>query len=326
MREHFKSALDQIKADRSLVKRTEARLRDRIDPSQYPPAKFMKGRFYEMKRLAVAACLALLLMGGGYAYSKPTAYLNVDINPSVELSINVLDRVVGVQALNEDGQAILEGLDVEGMQVDEAVELIVDAAADQGFIKKNGSSVVSITAATDDQDKADKLTKDAEEGAQEALAENEVAAEVSQAAISHARYAAAKDTDLNISPGKLNLIQRLWEISENDGVAATEDDFDDIVDFANDPFGDSDFTYAEAPVREIMKAIKEARIGNELEASDSDSEEDDVIQSGKGNANAPGQLLKAGNANADSNALILPNGKTKKVHPVDAEEEEEEID
>lgn len=274
-----------------------------------------------MKKFAIAACMAVMLIGGGFVYATPTSYVSVDINPSVELAVNALGRVVGIQA-NDDGEAILEGLDLENMKVDKAVSLIVDAAAEQGFLEEDGTSIVSITVATDDQETADELTEDAEEGAKEALEKNEVAAEVSQAAISIARRDAAWEA--GISPGKMNLYQKLWA-AENPDEALTAEDYDEIMAFAED-FADDRFegkAPADVPVKSIMKAIKEAR-GDDGEDADSDDDADDVDKPGKGKANAPGQILKAGSSDAEDQAWYLPNGKIKKNTPVDGEDEEED--
>jgi hypothetical protein len=344
MKERFKSALDGIEADEALVSKTEARLRNELTQGRHSRTKSMKGSMYNMKKFAIVACMALLLIGSGFAYATPTSYLSVDINPSVELGINTFGIVVSAEALNEDGEDILSGIDVTGIKVKKAVNIIVDAAADKGFLKDDGSSFVSLTAATDDKEKADKLTRDAEEGTEDALAENEIAAEVGQAAISHARRDAAREA--GISPGKMNLIQKLWEATENDGDAAIEEDLEAIFDFADEEFGDSNKTYAESSVKDIMKAIKDARI----DAADEDaSAEDDADEPGIGKANAPGQLKKAaiddddqdltlpngsGKANApgqlnkvtgdinDQNSITLPNGKIKNIAPDENDDEE----
>jgi len=323
MNERFKSALDRIEADEALVSKTEAHLRNELAQGQHSGTELMKERIYTMKKFAIVACMTLLLIGGGFAYATPTSYLSVDINPSVELGINVLGQVVSAEALNDDGKDILSGISVTGMNVKKAVNIIVDTAADKGYLNEDGSSVVSLTAATDDKEKADKLTKDAEEGTEAALAENETSAEVSQAAISKARRDAA--IEAGISPGKMNLIQKLWEATENDGVGATEDDFDEILEFANDKFGESDKTYADSNVKDIMKAIKAVRTDAKFDAANAnDSEADDVDAPNKGNVRAPGQQLKAGTDDVNNQDLTLPNGKNKKNAPDKTDDEDQE--
>lgn len=59
---------------------------------------------------AIAACLALVacLIGGTADFLRPMAYVGIDVNPSVELTLNRFDIVVGTHALNDDGQQALD--------------------------------------------------------------------------------------------------------------------------------------------------------------------------------------------------------------------------
>jgi len=303
MKERFKSALDGIEADEALVSKTEARLRNELAQGQHSRTRSMKGSMYNMKKFAIAACMALLFIGSGFAYATPASYLSVDINPtSVELGINTFGLVVSAEALNKDGEDVLSGIDVKGTNVKKAVKTIVDAATDKGYLEDDGSSVVLITAADDDKEKADKLTRDAKEATEDALAKNEISAEVSQAVISEARRDAASAA--GISPGKMNLIQKLWEAKENNGAAAIDEDLDEIFAFAD--------TYEESSVKDIMGAIKEARIDAKLDAADENaSAEADADEPGTGKATAPGQLKEDTVDTGDQDSITLPNGKIK---------------
>lgn len=59
---------------------------------------------------AIAACLALVacLIGGVADFLRPVAYVGIDVNPSIELTLNRFDIVVGTHALNDDGQRALD--------------------------------------------------------------------------------------------------------------------------------------------------------------------------------------------------------------------------
>lgn len=59
---------------------------------------------------AIAACLALVacLIGGVADFLRPVAYVGIDANPSVELTLNRFDIVVETHALNDDGQWALD--------------------------------------------------------------------------------------------------------------------------------------------------------------------------------------------------------------------------
>ncbi|MEG2212985.1 MAG: hypothetical protein RRY35_03705, partial [Clostridiales bacterium] len=56
--------------------------------------------------LAVCCLLVCGLSGGAYAYLTPAYYVSMDVNPSVEYTLNTFDRVLSVHAVNEDGQEI----------------------------------------------------------------------------------------------------------------------------------------------------------------------------------------------------------------------------
>lgn len=72
---------------------------------------------------ALAACLALLALGvaGGHWLLVPSAYVAIDVNPSLELGVNRLNRVVSTQAFNQDGQDLLDAADVRGMAYEDAL-------------------------------------------------------------------------------------------------------------------------------------------------------------------------------------------------------------
>lgn len=301
MKELFKSALERIEANEPLVSRTETRLRTELTRNQ-APTNFLKGRIYAMRKWAIAACLALLLIGGGFAYSTPTSYLCVDINPSIELGVNPFGRVISAAALNDDGDTILAKLDVVGMKVDRAVDRIVEAAVDEGYIEEDDSSFVELTAVTDDEGKAGKLLKDAEKGTNEALARKEAKAQVGQAAVSHARAEEAKA--LGISPGRMNLFQKWWE-AENE-TAATADDIEEVAALAED-----NMDYSVKQIQQEIKAIRGNGNPN-LKVEDSDDGDDDDVTPGKGKAAAPGQLKKINGSADDDQVVYLPNGKVKK--------------
>ena len=68
-------------------------------------------RFTKGGRIAaIAACLALVacLIGGAVDFLRPVTYVGIDVNPSVELTLNRFDIVVGTHALNDDGQRALD--------------------------------------------------------------------------------------------------------------------------------------------------------------------------------------------------------------------------
>ena len=87
---------------------------------------------------ALSFALVLALWVGMVQFSPVdknlvTTIVAIDINPSFEVSVNGLDNVVKVKAINEEAETI-EVDDLIGMKVEDAVDLIIQRAGDAGFI------------------------------------------------------------------------------------------------------------------------------------------------------------------------------------------------
>ena len=237
---HFKSALNQIKAEDELVSKTEIYLRNELAKNKNTKInKYIKrGLLSIPKNLAIAACLAVLFIGGAtgtYAhYQTPVSYLSLDINSSVELGVNSSGKVVKAEGYNKDGKAILNGIDMTGSNLTEAVNSLISSAVNNGFISKDGSTVISLTSETDDANAAATLKIAAETGANEALKKNGKSAVIHKDNVSLSERKGARD--LGVTPGKLNLINKLKSIEP----AVTVDQ------------------YKDASVTDIMKKIEKS--------------------------------------------------------------------
>lgn len=84
---------------------------------------------------AIAACLCFVVTGGGYHYYyAQAALISVDVNPSIELTVNRLDRVTSSSALNEDGEALLSGIRLTGMECGEAVKELLQSESGEPYL------------------------------------------------------------------------------------------------------------------------------------------------------------------------------------------------
>ena len=210
-----------------------------------------------MKRkiaLGLAAATVLSLGGGGaYAYAKttPAAYVSVDINPSVELGVNSFGKVVSAQAYNEDGQKVLEGTNLVNFDVEKAVSTVISNAISDGYIKEDATTTaavaVEITTSTDKEKMATELDESLKEAANKTLEDNNVNAEAESENVALARRDEARQ--LGITPGKLNLIQKLQEL---DPTIKVED-------------------YKTSSVKDIQKKVKELRKMNKNDTSNDES-------------------------------------------------------
>lgn len=210
-----------------------------------------------MKRqiaLGLAAATVLSLGGGGaYAYAKttPAAYVSVDINPSVELGVNSFGKVVSAEAYNEDGQKVLKGTNLVNFDAEKAVSTVISNAISEGYIKEDATTTaavaVEITTATDKEKMATELDESLKEAANKTLEDNNVNAEAESENVALERRDEARQ--LGITPGKLNLIQKLQAL---DPTIKVED-------------------YKTSSVKDIQKKIKELREKNKNDTSNDDS-------------------------------------------------------
>lgn len=89
-------------------------------------------------RLWIAAAAAVLLMAlSPFAYqqwalAQPAALVQIDINPSIQLTLNGRQQVIAAQGLNADGEQVLEGLSLYKLPVDEATRKITARAVAMG--------------------------------------------------------------------------------------------------------------------------------------------------------------------------------------------------
>ena len=245
-----------------------------------------------MKRkiaLALGACIILGSGGGVYAYAKtPVAYVSMDINPSVELGVNAFDKVVSVEAYNDDGTKILGDTDLKNYNISNAISTLVSHAISEGYIKEDGSSVIEITTSTDKDKIAIKLEQSLKDVTDETLDDNDIEADVETENVALARRDEARK--LGITPGKLNLIQRLQEL---DPTIAVED-------------------YKDSSVKEIQKKTIELRKANKVDETTTDS---DIIS----------DEVTEENNNSSNNKHNNGNGNDKKEENSNANKEETTI-
>lgn len=153
MRDELKTALDKVTADDALRQSTRAFLARQTH--DYGAAK---ARPRAARRMAAAfACLALVVVGGtGYwAYFSPTCAISIDINPSVELAVNRFDKVISVDGIGKDGDALAESLDVRFLNYADALDCLLQNPEVEDYLAQD--EVLSIAVAGDNQGQADAI-------------------------------------------------------------------------------------------------------------------------------------------------------------------------
>lgn len=154
---HLKSAVEKITPDvySKIVDKCEEWITapgEAADVYEMPAIPKKKSYRY-MRQLAAAAVLILILgIAGGNYWLKADIIVSLDVNPSVSLELNRMERVVRAQALNEDGKAILGDMDLKGTDADVAVNALIGAMLKEGYLSEIENSVL-LSVTNDDSEK-----------------------------------------------------------------------------------------------------------------------------------------------------------------------------
>lgn len=98
---------------------------------------------------AMAAGFLVLFLGGWKGYITPVGVVSLDVNPSIEYSINAFDRVLDIAAVNDDGDQILEGMDEQALlyrPVDDAIDATITTLRQKGYLAEATENDVMLSA------------------------------------------------------------------------------------------------------------------------------------------------------------------------------------
>lgn len=125
----IRDAFDSVRADDGLKSATASYIAKQA-------ARRHKTPVFRLRYAMATAALLLGIIGwGGYSvYAMPTSYISIDVNPSLELSLNRFDLVVDVRAYNEDGEAVLAGMKLKGKPYADAVDALLSDAGFQTYL------------------------------------------------------------------------------------------------------------------------------------------------------------------------------------------------
>ncbi len=194
----------------------------------------------------------------------PAAYVTVDAGTAFELTLDAENLVIGIEALEDAGTAVLDGVDLTGQPAEEAISQLIEEAVETGVLPTDGTVPVDVTVVTEEPavtvepvvsvepvpaeepvitgtvpDTGTAVTEETlVDAITDALEELEVPVVVTYQNAAVERIALAKT--LGITPGKLNLIQKYAATTEDPAAVVLTD-------------------WTAKPVKEIMKAIKDSR-------------------------------------------------------------------
>lgn len=190
MKNKIHEAFQQIHAEESLKSNTKMFL--------YEKQKNLSRRKMLGYRYAVLASFFLFFLligfGGWRLYFTPTASISIDINPSLELHVNRLNKVLEIEGYNIDGEHLASSLHLKYMDYDEAIDEIMQSKDIKDLLSDD--EVLSFTVSgKDDQQRSQifsniKTSTKKEQNTYCYLTDEEDAKEAHQLGLSSGKYQA----------------------------------------------------------------------------------------------------------------------------------------
>ncbi|MEY8459500.1 hypothetical protein AALA69_00005 [Eggerthellaceae bacterium 24-137] len=150
--------------------------------------------------LTAAACLLLVLAAfGAYgAYRTPSAYVDIDVNPAIELTVNPFGVVIGADALNDDGRAVLAGVSLLNRSYGDAIATLLASSAFSSYI--DADAFVDINVVSEDDRLGTQIMAESDEAMTAVPAEHvchradaDTRAAAAEAGLCIGRYLAAQE-------------------------------------------------------------------------------------------------------------------------------------
>ena len=214
----FSRFMDQVKAEDELKERTKAYVKKELLQREHT------GHSPRRKVLAAAftfAAFAIFSISGYALYQHPVNYISLDINPSVELKVNIFDIVIEAQGVNDDGKALVAGKRIGRMSVQDAAGALVKEAADRKYIADDGSTVIAVTAESKNAEKALELKDESVKGVRSSLKDCNVEAIVYADCMDLEMRVKARELD--ISPGKYKILRILQTLNQDVDITRYKD-------------------------------------------------------------------------------------------------------
>lgn len=145
--------------------------------------KVLRLERYLRRSVATVATFLLLITAGGGAWQyharnlRVDSIIGIDVNPSVELSINQKSRILSAEALNEDAKEILSDMDLKGVDLNVAVNAVIGSMVTHGYLDDTENAIL-VTVNNDSMSKASKLRSSVVGDIETTLKEHQVQAVV----------------------------------------------------------------------------------------------------------------------------------------------------
>lgn len=163
----------------------------------------------------LAAASLFLLLGGSvagmslYRFNYVVAStVSLDVNPSIQITVNEKERVLDVKALNKDAETVIGDMDFKGSSIDVVINALVGSMLRNGYLNELANSIL-ISVDNADKAKGAVLQKKLTEEVNNLLASGGLFGAVLGQTLTESEILQQQASRYGITPGKAQLIQEI---------------------------------------------------------------------------------------------------------------------
>ncbi len=171
-----------------------------------------KSRIRRIAAPVTAAAAAVLIMFGSgyyYIYAAPAGFVSIDVNPSIEYTVNRQHKVTAVTPLNEEADEIASRLidkGVCGKELSDALEWTMQVLEDENYIGLEDSDFVLAGVSSDDEKEKEMMVSEVSEVL--SLIPGETGKEISFYVHEGSKHERKEAKDAGMSPGRYGMYKK----------------------------------------------------------------------------------------------------------------------
>lgn len=210
--------LDDLMAELGLNEAPEPSMKERLADDTQKEFVRVKTRGRNLRTLISIAAAFVLMAGVGTVWRNidrtVLAVVDLDVNPSIELSINSKQKVIEATPVNEEGRDMLEDMDLKGADVRVACNAIVGSMVMKGYLNDEANSIL-LSVSSDDAAKGHEIEEQLSGYISTHMSDSTITPAVLGQYVEGDDELKAFAAENGISTGKAWLIRRLLETGAN---------------------------------------------------------------------------------------------------------------
>lgn len=240
----------------------------------------MKKLNYVLSFVFILATVFVIVGCTGTVSAADDTYVTIEINPSIELIVSPREKVLYANPLNEDGEVLLANLDLIGLPLEDAVDLIIAESISLGFIDVDSEeTIVSVSTISGNLEIGERIRERVKESFNNSFMKRAMMGRAEDKGFTPEFLAEAES--YGVTPGFLALVNSVIEVDETilfeDALTMSQQDLMDIIHDAREAnkeaaqtLRDEFFAARQLIIDEYVPQIQalEAQIADALEGED----------------------------------------------------------